>query len=357
MKLFYRDERSEKLESLAKAMWQHLTHLRPSLKQVLVSSLGGSVGILGILLAVGLYIVETLLRPNKKRNFYSEYAFSPYEFALPAEAVAFPPTKGEYLLNGWFIPCEGATTTILICPGYRTRKSDVLGISALLWRAGHNVLIFDFYGHGTASGTRVTLGYREGQDFMGALSYAKQRAPHTHLGVIAYSMGASVAIICSARSPDIEAIVSDSAFASHWSAIDYSLRRAYLWPSAPFVWVADHIMGWRGGYRFRQVDPLREIAHIAPRPILLIQGDKDSIVDPHDAVRLYEKAQEPKELWILPNADHCGAYFVDRKEYTNKVLDFFDTALRQPRLQIISSHRAAADDEPGDTDQGLLRAS
>ncbi len=316
-------------------MWQFPKPRRPSLKQVLVSSVGGGIGVLGIVLAVGLYIVETVIRPNKKHDFSDVYTFSPYEFDLPAEVVTFPPAEGKYLVSGWFVPCEGATTTILVCPGYRTRKSDLLGISARLWRAGHNVLIFDFYGHGEPSSTNVTLGYREMNDFNGAIAYAKERAPQTRLGVIAYSMGASVAIMCSARCLDIEAIVADSGFANHWSAIDYNLRRARIWPSTPFVWTADHMMGWLGGYRFSQVNPLREIGKIAPRPVLLIHGGKDSLVDPRDAALLYKAANQPKELWLVPHADHCGVYFVDRVAYTEKALDFFDKALRQEPRPLI----------------------
>ena len=317
-------------------MWQLPKPRRPSLKQVVVSSVGGGIGLLGILLAVGLYIVETVIRPNKKRDFSDDYTFSPYEFDLPAEVVTFPPAEGNYLVSGWFVPHEGATTTILVCPGYRTRKSDLLGLSAHLWRAGHNVLIFDFYGHGEPSSMNVTLGYREMNDFNGAIAYVKERAPQTRLGVVGYSMGASVAIICSARCPDIEAIVADSGFATHWSVIDYNVRRVRIWPSMPFVWTADHMMGWLGGYRFSQVNPLREVASIAPRPILIIHGDKDSIVDPRDATLLYKAANEPKELWTVPNADHCGVYFADRVAYTRKVLGFFDKALRQEPLPLIS---------------------
>ncbi|HVB60562.1 MAG TPA: alpha/beta hydrolase [Ktedonobacteraceae bacterium] len=326
---------SDKLESLGIAMWQLPKPRLPSLKQVLVSSVGGGIGVLGIVLAVGLYIVETVIRPNKKHVFFDDYTFSPYEFDLPAEVVTFAPAKGDYLVSGWFVPHENATTTILVCPGYRTHKSDLLGLSARLWRAGHNVLIFDFYGHGELSSTNVTLGYREMNDFDGAIAYVKERAPQTRLGVVAYSMGASVAIMCSARCPDIKAIVADSGFATHWSVIDYNVRRARLWPSTAFVWTADHMMGWLGGYRFSQVNPLREIGSIAPRPILIIHGGKDSLVDPRDATLLYAAANEPKELWTVPNADHCGVYFVDRTAYIEKTLDFFDKALKQAPWPLI----------------------
>lgn len=316
-------------------MWQLPKPHRPSLKQVVYSSVGGSIGVLGILLAGGLYIVETVIRPQKKHDFSDVYTFSPYEFDMPAEVVTFPPAVGNYLVSGWFIPAEGATTTILVCPGYRSRKSDLLGICAHLWKDGHNVLIFDFYGHGEPSKTNVTLGYREINDFNGAIAYAKERAPQTRLGAIAYSMGASVALMCSAHCPDIEAIIADSGFATHWSVVDYNVRRARVWPSAPFVWTADHMMGWLGGYRFSQVNPLREIGSIAPRPILIIHGGKDSIVNPRDATLLYEAAREPKELWTIPNADHCGVYFVDRVAYTSKALAFFDKALKQESVETV----------------------
>ncbi len=167
------------------------------------------------------------------------------------------------------------------------------------------------------------------------MAYAKERVPETHLGVMAYSMGASIAIIGSAQSDDVEALVLDSAFASHWSVIDYHVRRAVPLPSAPFVWMADQVMWWRAKYHFHQVEPLRDIRKLAPRPILLIHGGKDSVVDPHDATLLYEAAGEPKELWFFPEAEHCGAYFMNRVAYCEKVAAFFELYLKKPRLQLV----------------------
>jgi fermentation-respiration switch protein FrsA (DUF1100 family) len=336
-------------------MDQNVKKFHPSLKYLLYGGLGGSVGVLGIILAGALYVVESVRRP-KKRGIFDDYTYSPYELDLPAEAVTFPPLHGEYQVSGWFIPHAQATTTILVCPGYRTPKSDLLGISAHLWKAGHNVLIFEYYGHGTPIGTPLTLGYSEINDFFGAIDYAKKRAPQTRLGVVAYSMGAAIAIMCSARNNDIEALVLDSPFATHWSVIDYNVRRTFHLPSAPFVWTADYLMWWRARYRFHQVEPLREIANISPRPILLIYGGKDSIVDPHDATLLYNAAGEPKELWFFPEADHCGAYFVDRIAYTNRVLSFFEQNLKILRLKLVEQ----TDDKQFATDssdQNLSEAS
>lgn len=63
--------------------------------------------------------------------------------------------------------------------------------------------------------------------------------------------------------------------------------------------------------------------------MLLIQGGKDSLVNPQDARLLYQAAGAPKELWIVPEADHCGAYFVDRPTYLTTVITFFDLHLKK----------------------------
>ena len=323
--------------------WQNLKHFHLSLKRILFGGLSGGIGVVGIVFAGAIYVVEVLTRPKKLTNF-DLYTFSPYELGLPAEAVTFPSLHENHKVSGYYIPYPGAITTILVCPGFRTRMADFLGMGGHLWKAGHNVLVFEYYGHGIEVGTPVTLGYREINDFLGAVAYAKERAPQNRLGVIGYSMGAAVAIMSCANNTDVEALVLDSAFASHRGVVEYNFRRAFRLPSAPFAWVADYLLWWRAGYRFRQVEPLRDIAHITPRPILIIHGGRDSIVSPNDAALLYAAAQEPKELWVLPGADHCGAYFEDRHAYVKRVTDFFDLHLKNMgHLQLVDLEHSPGD--------------
>lgn len=307
-------------------------HSRFILKDLI---LGCIFALLALFCGVPVYLVETLIRPRKP-PLLGERAYTPFEFNIPAEAVAFPARNGEHSLNGWFLAHPAATTTILVCPGYRTGKADTLGIAHLLWKAGHAVLMFDYYGHGTHPGAPVTLGYREMQDFLGAVDYIKRRCSTTRIGVLAYSMGAAIAIMCSRHLPEVEAVVADSAFATHTSVVDYNVRRVLHLPVAPFLWLADRWLGWRAGYHFHQVEPLRDISSLSPRPVLIIHGGRDSVVDPSDALQLYSAAREPRELWIVPEADHCGAYFVDRPAYVERVVAFFNEYLElrpmRPRL-------------------------
>jgi len=99
----------------------------PSRKQIILGSLGGSVVIAGIIVAVAFFIVATIIHP-KKKTLFDLYTLSPFELDIPAEAVTFPPLCGDYKVSGWNIPYPEATTTILVCPGFHTRAADVLAV-------------------------------------------------------------------------------------------------------------------------------------------------------------------------------------------------------------------------------------
>jgi len=55
---------------------------------------------------------------------------------------------------------------------------------------------------------------------------------------------------------------------------------------------------------FRSVNPVRYVADIAPRPLLLVHGNKDEVVDVNHAYKLYAQAGEPKQIIIVDGAGH-----------------------------------------------------
>jgi fermentation-respiration switch protein FrsA (DUF1100 family) len=75
--------------------------------------------------------------------------------------------------------------------------------------------------------------------------------------------------------------------------------------------------------------PLRHIHKIAPRPLLLIQGDSDLRMPPSEGERLYARAQEPKTLWTVPGADHGEVSELTGAEYQDRLLEFFKTAFEK----------------------------
>jgi uncharacterized protein len=278
-------------------------------------------------MGVGYYVARTITAP-RRQNPMDDYVVTPFETGVPSEDIRIPTSHGV-TLDGWWFPRPETNRVILGLTGYRGAKSDLIGIGSALWRAGFNVLLFDYHGHGRGPGAPVTLAHAELRDTHAALDYALQRIPGARIGVIGFSMGAALAILATAARPEIQGVVADSPFATHADVISHAISRTLHLPGAPFLSATDYFLARRAGYRSGDVAPLRVMERIAPRPLLLIHGMSDTTIPYSHTQRLYDAAGEPKELWLAPGAEHCGAYFLDRPAYCRRVAGFLAEALEQ----------------------------
>ena len=58
------------------------------------------------------------------------------------------------------------------------------------------------------------------------------------------------------------------------------------------------------------------------KPILIIHGDKDNTVPIEGAMKVYESANDPKQLYIIKGADHNDTYLIGGYKYF-EVIDNF----------------------------------
>lgn len=304
---------------------------------------GGLLGALG----VAYFVAEKVTAPIRP-GFMDAYVMTPFETGADYQDVRFAPEHGAYTLEGWWLSRPESQQVIIACTGYRGTKSSLIGISTALWRAGFNVLMFDYHGHGAGQGARVTLGYRELQDFYGALTYVRQRMPAAQIAVIGYSMGASIAIMGSARRPEVCAIVADSPFATHAEVLAYNISRVLHVSGRPFTALADHFIFRRAGYRGSDVTPVHDVAAIAPRPLLLIHGTADTLIPVEHGKQVFDAAREPKELWLGEGAEHCGTYFLNRPLYCARVTAFFKQGFDAARASddAARSHTGTTQQDP-----------
>ena len=247
---------------------------------------------------------------------------TPWELGVPHEEVSFR-TEDGLLLRGWWLPSPEAKRTVIVLHGHRGARHHCVGIAAALWRRGTNVLLFDHRGRGSSEGERISLGHLETVDVTAAIEYALSRASDVPLGLIGYSMGGAVAMISAARDERVGAVVADSPFASERELVRTLLRKQIGPLHGPAAALSERLLP----YDPREVEPLKEVAKIAPRATLFIHGLRDRTCDPEDSVRLYEAAREPKELWLLEETGHCDAYFLDREAYCERVATFFEECL------------------------------
>jgi pimeloyl-ACP methyl ester carboxylesterase len=256
-----------------------------------------------------------------------DFTFTPWETAAAHESVEFTTSDGVSL-HGWFLRHEGERRVIVVMHGYRGEKSDVLGMSTALWRAGFNVLLFDFRGRGRSARAPFSMGLWETADLAAAMDWVSRRVPGSRLGLLGYSMGGVVAILGGADAR-VAAIVADSAFGSQREVLSHAAERDVGrffkgWvPGRAFLPAMEWWHRRSGKPPFDAITPIDRLADLAGTPLLFIHGSRDRWIPPELARRLIEAAPEPRESWLVEGALHCGAYFVDRTVYCERVARFF----------------------------------
>jgi fermentation-respiration switch protein FrsA (DUF1100 family) len=66
---------------------------------------------------------------------------------------------------------------------------------------------------------------------------------------------------------------------------------------------------------------------------MLIHGERDPYVSTAAVEGLFAAAGEPKELWIVPEADHRQVDKLQPDEYLGRVIGFFDRYLAGTRRE------------------------
>ncbi len=216
-----------------------------------------------------------------------------------------------------------------------------------LLAAGYDVFAFDFRGHGASP---AEAGYRPRQwpsdreraDMRGAIafiaSYLEAHGRSRDVGLFGVSRGGGSAILASEGLDHVRAIVVDGAFCSD-ALLEYLMQRFATIFARIRVLAANHppvfwrFLRWllfracrrRFGCRFPSVR--KALSRVGAKPVFFIHGEKDSYVPVAQSQFLYDRADGPKELWIVPRATHNQGVLVEPDAYAQRVVRFFDEHL------------------------------
>jgi fermentation-respiration switch protein FrsA (DUF1100 family) len=174
-------------------------------------------------------------------------------------------------------------------------------------RDGFAVLIFNFRGTGDSGGNLDILGWT--RDLKAAVDYlwGLDSIDKSRLSLVGFSAGAAVSVYVASREERVSGVAACACPAEfsfftegdEAQAVAAGFRNRGVFRDAGFPPSAEE---WLDG--FRQVSPAKDIAGIAPRPLLLVHGSQDELVPVSHAHRLYEIAEEPKKLVIIDGAGH-----------------------------------------------------
>src|SRR5205814_165350 len=125
-------------------------------------------------------------------------------------------------------------------------------------------------------------------DMRGALDYLQSRPDTAELpvGALGHSLGGAVAIMAAARDERLRAVVAEASYPDLQDALEARFRVFLGGPLGKLI--AHPIRLWAARWvpvNPCDVSPLRDIAALSPRAVLLIQGERDLLVRARDAVK------------------------------------------------------------------------
>ena len=250
-------------------------------------------------------------------------ADSPANYGLAAETAVFQSGDG-LTLRGWYIPVENSDKTIIVCSGANGSLDADMPVAPWLHAAGFNVLLFDWRAHGQSEGQVVTLGCDERYDLISAVEFARSKGAR-RVGVLGFSLGGSVALATAAVYQEIDVVAADSPFIHIVSAVAGGLIERQVGPGPAYLLARLFLI--TACLRTRRnlfiIDPVRWIGQVAPRPLLVVFGDRDVITPAAEVNLLLMRAGEPKDVWRVPEAAHRTVQAQRPEEYQRRITDFF----------------------------------
>lgn len=258
-------------------------------------------------IALGVALGLALIWAGQRRLIYLPFRNVPplASTHVPrAENVEFT-TQDGITLHGWFVPAATvpARFTMILFNGNAGNRGFRTRLAATL--ATHDVatLLFDYRGYGDNAGSPSEEGLA--LDARAARAWLTTRAD-VDTGRVVYfgeSLGAAVAIRLATESIPF-ALVLRSPFTS----LTDTGRHHY--PFLPVRWMLRD--------RYASLDRVGRVSC----PILVIAGDRDSIIPIEQSRRLYEAIGSEKRLVVIPGADHNDEALFDGPLLVRELLDF-----------------------------------
>jgi uncharacterized protein len=249
-------------------------------------------------------------------------AFVPVDqVGAPHEAVTFTTADG-LRLRGWYVPSKNGAAVISF-PGRKGSQKP----ARMLARHGYGVLLFDRRGEGESDGDPNAFGWAGYQDVAAAVRFLQGRpdVERGRIGGIGLSVGGEMMLEAAARSPGLNALVSEGAGErSYREYLDMTGNGRLL--ALPSVFAVS-----AGTALFSNNTPPTSLKDLVGRitrtPLFFIYGEHGQDGERNLNPTYYAKARQPKTIWQVPGSGHVGGITAHPREYELRVVGFFDRHL------------------------------
>jgi fermentation-respiration switch protein FrsA (DUF1100 family) len=222
-----------------------------------------------------------------------DYAASPEDFGHRADTLSLE-SAGGVRLQGWWIHGDGRTA-LLFFHGNGGNISHRLERAKLLVESlGLDVFLVDYRGYGASGGKPDENGLYADAEAVHRAATEREFRPD-RIVLFGESLGCAVAIETALRHP-CRAVILETPFLS------IAAMAKAIYPFLPRFVIRT---------RF---DNEAKIPRVGV-PKLIVAAERDDVVPPGHALRLFELAAAPKDFYVIPGARHNDTYVAGGRAY------------------------------------------
>lgn len=214
------------------------------------------------------------------------------ELPYSLDNIFFKNRSGDKL-NGWlYTPTDNYNgTTIYFLHGNAANIAYQYLLATPFVNAGYQVFIFDYSGFGFSEGksTRKAV-YHDATDGLNYL-LSREDIQYDHLLIYGQSLGGHLSVVIANENQDkIDGLVTEGAFSSH---------KDIAATSVPF---------WGRIFTREMYSAKKNIVEFK-KPILIIHSTEDTRIPINEGRKLFELANEPKEMYVIDKPHVRGPLF------------------------------------------------
>jgi fermentation-respiration switch protein FrsA (DUF1100 family) len=212
------------------------------------------------------------------------------------EILKLRSTKGS-LISALYLTNPAARFTLLVSHGNAEDLGDDRDwLEGLRW-AGFSVFAYDYQGYGTSQGRASEKGTYDDENAAYDYLTATLKVPPERIVILGRSVGSGPAVHLAARRP-AAGLILQSPFVS-------AFRVLTRIPLLPFDEFPNH----------------KEIGRVHC-PVLIIHGDRDSVIGFWHGQKLFALANQPKQFFAVQGADHNDLDMVAGPTYPKAIQEF-----------------------------------
>lgn len=259
---------------------------------------------------------------------------SPSDSGVEAEEVWLTTEDGVRLIS-WEVKAHDPKGIVIFLSGiHNPSVTAFFGHAKMMAGNGYSSLLIEMRSHGRSEGDKIYIGTREYLDTKAGVEYIKGKPEYGDVPVIVFgvSMGGATAINSTGEIPDIDGLISLSAFSTAQDLFSDTMIGMGVPPviaaiQKPFVKL---YMGFEYGFGSLKINPLDEIKKLNGRPALLMHSTEDSQVPYSSFERLIAAVPGQIETFVRVGDHHfvcrdeCFKEPWTDEEYAGAVLSFLD---------------------------------